>query len=400
MKTAHLYIGLFLLLGLSSAAQTRNKTKSSNSKVVQQKQTVASVDTIKYYLNIKNVTSGPFKLSDLQNKAKQGSLLKNTYVWKADLNQWKFAASVAELQGLFTGANNSPKLIPPPPLDTLLADWQQPVDGLLLKKSPGNSQLIAYASVRSDDIMFSKRIWREIDLRDKLNLPFSAPKSNLAALIIEKIQSGKLIAYDETAKKPELNDFDGDAFSTPLNKETALSLISEMEDKFIDSADVKIPNPNYTGIPVLKPNKIVRYQIKEDWIFDKQRSVFEPRIVGIAPMIEVEDSSSSSTNSSNPTQGLPPENIKKTYTRLFWIYFDDLRPFLSQVSVANKSNDAYQLSFDDIFTKRIFSSYIVKESNVGNKDISALGKFGIDALKESERIKKELLDWEHDLWSY
>jgi hypothetical protein len=49
--------------------------------------------------------------------------------------------------------------------------------------------------------------------------------------------------------------------------------------------------------------------------------------------------------------------------------------------------------------KRLFASYIVKESNPEDlrfKDYAV----GIDKLYESERVKKALMDFEHDLWSF
>ena len=126
------------------------------------------------------------------------------------------------------------------------------------------------------------------------------------------------------------------------------------------------------------------FRIKEDWIFDKQRSVFEPRIVGLAILrknvVNGED------------QG---QNV------LFWLYFPELRNILVSKTVANGHNDATTLSYDDVFMKRIFSSFIVKISNVKDESIKDYVKIsGVDRLKEAERLKKELLDWEHDLWSY
>ncbi|RYE22943.1 MAG: gliding motility protein GldN, partial [Sphingobacteriaceae bacterium] len=57
------------------------------------------------------------------------------------------------------------------------------------------------------------------------------------------------------------------------------------------------------------------------------------------------------------------------------------------------------LSFDDIFMKRIFASYIVKESNDKDERIKDYAQ-GIDKLYESEKIKKSLLNYEQDLWVY
>jgi hypothetical protein len=49
--------------------------------------------------------------------------------------------------------------------------------------------------------------------------------------------------------------------------------------------------------------------------------------------------------------------------------------------------------------KRIFSSYVVKQSNDKDERIKDYAQ-GIDRLYESQRIKKELMNWEIDLWQY
>ena len=65
----------------------------------------------------------------------------------------------------------------------------------------------------------------------------------------------------------------------------------------------------------------------------------------------------------------------------------------------SRANDATGLSFDDMFMKRLFESYIVKESNPDDLRIKDYAQ-GIDKLYEAERIKKGMIDYEHDLWSY
>ena len=56
-------------------------------------------------------------------------------------------------------------------------------------------------------------------------------------------------------------------------------------------------------------------------------------------------------------------------------------------------------SFDDLFIKRRFGSYITKESNVYDRRIEDYAS-GLNALLESERIKSEIVNMEHDLWEY
>ena len=85
---------------------------------------------------------------------------------------------------------------------------------------------------------------------------------------------------------------------------------------------------------------------------------------------------------------------------LFWIYYPEIRYYLSRNFTFNPNNDAQPVSFDDLFMQRHFSSYIYRESNVyNNRDVISYAT-GMDAMFEAERIKQEIFEWEHDLWEY
>jgi hypothetical protein len=57
------------------------------------------------------------------------------------------------------------------------------------------------------------------------------------------------------------------------------------------------------------------------------------------------------------------------------------------------------MSFDDIFIRRMFSSYIYKESNVKDLRIEDYAA-GRDILVEADRIKYQIVDFEQALWEY
>lgn len=255
---------------------------------------------------------------------------------------------------------------------------EKPVDGYFEKSNIQNARVSPYANLREADVMFSKRVYREIDLRDRMNRVYASPKARLIDVIMEAVTAGELTAYaNPTGGNPKENEF-----TTILKPEEAVA-------KFADSVLVPVFDPNtgeQTGTEVkpgeFNPDSVVKFQIKEDWIFDKQRSVFEPRIIGIAPMVKIQ--------AAGQDLGMQPA---------FWLYFPEARHVFVTKEVVSRSNDATGLSYDDIFMKRIFASYIVKESNPDDLRIKDYAQ-GIDRLYESERVKKELLDFEHDLWSY
>jgi gliding motility associated protien GldN len=255
----------------------------------------------------------------------------------------------------------------------------RPMDGYYKKINTENAQPVAYASIRQADVVFARRIWREIDLREKMNQYLASPKARLIDVLMDAIKNDELRVFDATPTKESPN---GDDFATPL---TSAQAMSKMADSVLVPTIDKNTGEKIGSRKVLSefnPDSVVKFRIKEDWIFDKQRSVYEPRIIGIAPLIQI-----------------VAGGEKLDYQPAFWIYFPEARPILAAREVSRKNNDAGNLSFDQIFLKRIFSSYIVKESNDKDVRIKDYAN-GIDRLYESERIKKSLLDWELNLWQY
>ena len=63
---------------------------------------------VAYHVLINNVQQGPFDMNALQQMVAQGTLTRETYVWKAGMAQWDKVGNCAELQSLFGS-------VPPPP---------------------------------------------------------------------------------------------------------------------------------------------------------------------------------------------------------------------------------------------------------------------------------------------
>lgn len=308
---------------------------------------------------------------------------------------------------------------------------EPPVDGYVQGFSDVETRkVVPYAPVRASDVLYSKRIWREIDLRDTINKFFASPEARLIDILVEAVMAGELTAYDPT---PTENDPNGDSFKNILPVDQVMarfggdSTLVEVYDENNEVISSHYEATSFNGEDVIK------FRIKEDWIFDKQRSVFEARIVGIAPLIIPRipgmedpldfplggDESSSVTDPFDPfapvsdnekeeievempnKDGFPMAGISQIDpTPAFWIYFPEARHVLVNKEVMDGQNDATGLSYDDIFIQRKFKSYIVKESNPENLRIKDYIDNDADRLLESERINKALIDFEQDLWSY
>jgi len=269
-----------------------------------------------------------------------------------------------------------------PALDTVkkptAKPFERPMDGYYKKTNILSARVTPYPNLRETDVVYAKRVWREIDLREKMNQYMSAPKARLIDVLMEAVDAGELTAYDPNPTKDDPN---GDTFSTPLTPGQARAKLadSSVVDKFDANGD-KIGSTIVAG--EFNPDSVVRFRIKEDWVFDKQRSIFEPRIIGIAPMMK-----------------LKVADLETDYQPMFWIYFPEARQVLATKEAASRNNDATGLSFDDVFMKRLFASVIVKVSNQKDERIKDYAQ-GIDRVYESEKVKKSLMDWELGLWQY
>jgi gliding motility associated protien GldN len=137
--------------------------------------------------------------------------------------------------------------------------------------------------------------------------------------------------------------------------------------------------------------QIKQVMVKEMWYFDRNYSKLDVRILGICPIRQYADEDMESD------EGEGGAVVKQ---QAFWVYFPEARDLLAQYEVFNPYNDAQRRSFDDIFIKRHFGSYIVRESNVHNNRSIDSYTVGKEAVLESERIEQEIFNWEQDVWEF
>lgn len=261
---------------------------------------------------------------------------------------------------------------------------QQVNKELYTKDHVPNRKPIPYPYIRESDVMWAKKIWRVIDLREKINLPMFYPttkmddRMSLIDLLWYGIQYEGLTAYSSKTE---------DEFQVPLTLDQVMREMGAVSD----TQEIRNPETGLYEKKVIegevRSTEFKQIMLKEIWFFDRNYSRMDVRIVGMCPIREF-------VKEGDGGEG------QIVQSQAFWVYFPEARPLLARHEVFNPRNDAQRRTFDDIFIKRYFGSYIYRESNVYNnrriEDYSA----GMEAMMESERIKNEMFNLEHDMWEF
>jgi len=272
-------------------------------------------------------------------------------------------------------------------LDTIRKSLRQ--DDAIERQLVKDRTPLAYEHIREDDAVYRQRVWREIDVHEKMNLPFvykaDADNGNqrFINILLNAIKSGEITAFDASVD---------DRFTTPMTiKQIAKQLIGEpkviqVPDWVADPTGSKGLMKDSIIVEDYNPDVVERFWIKEDVVFDKESSRLYTRILGIAPLKTIRN----------------PDGSFRDVTPLFWVYYPEMRPLLAKYEAYNGKNYGARMSWEELFESRMFSSRIIKSTidNPYDQFIKNYIKDPILRLLEGENIKEKIFNYEQDLWSY
>jgi len=254
-------------------------------------------------------------------------------------------------------------------------------------------------------IMYQKMMWRMIDLREKQNQPFFAQNREVTQIIIDAVKSGKVKAWKN----------DSLAEGTEITKKAFLEklIIPETDNGYDDNETMdffgddsfndetqNFTNDNESAESIINQNKkqnvfhyegkdLWQLEIKENFIFDKQRSITVRDIIAMTIVIPADH----------------PDNIKGIEEVVASFSYKELveNVFSNNPKAIwyNPYNDKEHKSLADAFELRLFSSYITKINNPRNERI--VDVYGGDprkGLEASMLEENKLLEFTHNLWSY
>jgi gliding motility associated protien GldN len=251
---------------------------------------------------------------------------------------------------------------------------------------------IAVVNHRNDDVVWSRVVYKVIDMREKQNYQLYFPLrandeyQSLFHLMLNAICNGVNV-YKKNPRdlKPSFNEIlEGEELSK------AFAFDNDMDNNLL------LVNP-VTQQRTIGNDQYVRYVknqlkflIQEIIFFDKHTSRMYSKIMAIAPLY-----------------ALHPDNVETKesmqYFRgsiLCWFSFDELRPELTKQYVIPNGNETVRLTYDEFFSQKLYSSYLLGDSNMFNRMLLDYVVDPVKIKKEQHRIETEIMNVEQDLWEY
>lgn len=171
-------------------------------------------------------------------------------------------------------------------------------------------------------------VYRELDINVDANAALYYPQEpvdgmdNFFRVMFDALLKGKLNAYEY---------LDGREIFEP-------KYLVNMQD-VMDRHDI-----TPTEIPSYQ---VMSYYIKEQWEFDRHTSQYGPRVLAVCPILHA-------IGDFGSTVRYP----------LFWVKYDDLRPFINtQLVMTAEMNIAPRYTMDDFFTLNLYEGEIYKVQN-------------------------------------
>lgn len=306
---------------------------------------------------------------------------------------------------------------------------------------------LAIINHRRDDIVWSKIVYRIIDLRDMQNRVLMIPiepngdSKNLFRIILESTVNNGLKAYsrdedhrsflpdytkllkvDSLKSKFVFCNFDPQT-RLVQDENSIIKIVPVVSKTFLYSSkspvaksEIKDTTYNVGGnvVKIVKGDTIVSnspYQIDEAYVinyskrqykfliqeivfFNKHYSKMYTKIIGISPLY---NNTRTNIESTKTKKDLTWDNF--TGSVPCWYLYDDLRPYLTKYYIKD-GNKTQRMTFDDFFQMKLYSSYILGDDNTTDRMLLQSYQDEDRIKYEQDRIEREILNVEQDVWEY
>jgi gliding motility associated protien GldN len=241
--------------------------------------------------------------------------------------------------------------------------------------------------IHSSDIMYKKSVVRMMDLREPQNLPLFSTNKWISKLLIDAVRKGDITPYRndslDLGAKLSIDEFN-ERIKMPS---TAAELTQEEKEIALANGDSSAMMSNAIGD--YYPKSLYQLEIKEDIIFDKQRSRMYYDIQSLTMFVPSDE----------------PSNVKGIQLTIASFEYKELvnKLFKDNPNAIwfNPENDQQHKNLADAFELRLFSSYIEKVSNPTDSYLVEI--YGQDQHKgilASQWTAHTIMEYEHNLWEF
>lgn len=284
------------------------------------------------------------------------------------------------------------------------------------EKSNNGLNPLSLRPTHTSNVMYKTTLWRRVDLREKINQPMFAKGAEITKHLIDGVKAGVLDAYENDSLSTKLTM---EQFNERLFKKFEGGGLSEAEiaagfgdagaddgwggtassggsdDGWGDGGGAATAAPaggaktasavsSGNGYEMF-PSELYLIEVREDWIFDKQRSRQYNDIQTITIMIPAEGSMDGLEKSLASFKYKDLEVYFRSNPNCIWY---------------NAANTAQHKNLADAFELRLFSGRIIRKSDPRNRYLDDIYKSPKAGLLKSQELEFELMEKEHNLWEY
>ncbi len=279
---------------------------------------------------------------------------------------------------------------------------------LAQEKPLDESKLNSVRPIDPANIHYKARLWRRMDLNEKINQPFFSVNNEISKFLVEWVEAGILIPYVNDSlvtkltaaqfkEKLRMDDSIGEGSLSEAEKAAGFGAEGGEKKTAVDDGwgtttkpgDAAKKTDDFDTKPVANldsyffPKELSIIEIKEDAIIDRQRSRLYFDIQALTLIIPA---SKTKAGFDKPVASFRYKDVYKLFRsnpNCIWY---------------NSENETQHKNMADAFDLRMFQARIIKKGNPENKFLTDIYSSDREGLLMSQQLEYKLLELEHDMW--
>lgn len=235
--------------------------------------------------------------------------------------------------------------------------------------------------VSDSELQWMRVMYRQLDLTKDANGALYFPdepiegQDNLFRIILNLIAADKLPAYEY---------LDGREMFTDTYRINTADMLDRFHIIYTPAKGSSDKHPKFDIDPSDVPTtEVLTYYIIERWEFDKRSNRMRNRIEAVCPVL-------------HRSGDFGGEAVKYP---MFWVKYDDLRPFLSTQNIfTDDDNNLATCTYDDFFQLGLYDGEIYKTRNLKNKSLMQMHPDPEELKHAQDSIQNRLDHFEDKLW--